>query len=66
MTNNNPVLPMVSSANKLHALLGHYNSDDEDSESDENSEFKTFMNEIKTVDNPPPLPSTRRFLLKNS
>lgn len=35
-------------ANKLHALLGHYNSDDESSENEDDAEFKDFMNEIKS------------------
>ncbi|XP_057368097.1 uncharacterized protein LOC130689103 [Daphnia carinata] len=40
--------------NKLHALLGHYNSDDEDSDKEEeDSEFKDFLNEIKSVEEAP-------------
>ena len=54
-------LPSTSSqpANKLHALLGHYNSDDDSSSSEEkesaDAEFKDFMKEIKSaeVTNPP-------------
>ncbi|KAK4025230.1 hypothetical protein OUZ56_014305 [Daphnia magna] len=52
----NTVTVAASSAptNKLHALLGHYNSDEEDSsKEEEDSEFKDFMNEIKSAEEVP-------------
>ena len=50
----------VPPANKLHALLGHYNSDDEQSENDDqgaDAEFKDFMNEVKAEAAPPGPPA---------
>lgn len=55
----------MSSVNKLHALLGHYNSDEEESEDDDNAEFKNFMNEIKASDNPPQASSTCNTFIHN-
>lgn len=50
-------LPSSSSSqptnNKLHALLGHYNSDDESSGEEKettDAEFNVFMNEIKSAE----------------
>ena len=58
---NNPPVAATAPTNKLHALLGHYNSDDEDSsKEEEDSEFKDFMNEIKSAEEAPaapPIPS---------
>lgn len=39
-----------SAPNKLHALLGHYNSDEEESETEADDQFKDFMNEIKATE----------------
>jgi hypothetical protein len=58
---SNPPVATTAPTNKLHALLGHYNSDDEDSsKEEEDSEFKDFMNEIKSAEEAPaapPIPS---------
>ena len=43
-------MPTSPAPNKLHALLGHYNSDDEESETEADDQFKDFMNEIKTAE----------------
>jgi len=48
---NLPVtMPTASAPNKLHALLGHYNSDEEESETEADDQFKDFMNEIKATE----------------
>lgn len=52
-TPNNPPVAASATANKLHALLGHYNSDDESDKDEEDNEFKDFMNEIKSVEETP-------------
>ncbi|XP_032788716.2 uncharacterized protein LOC116926047 [Daphnia magna] len=52
--NTAPVAASSAPTNKLHALLGHYNSDEEDSsKEEEDSEFKDFMNEIKSAEEVP-------------
>jgi len=43
-------MPTASAPNKLHALLGHYNSDEEESETEADDQFKDFMNEIKATE----------------
>lgn len=63
---NNPPVAATAPTNKLHALLGHYNSDDEDSSKEEDdSEFKDFMNEIKSAEEAPapPIPSGKILLI---
>ncbi|KAI9562558.1 hypothetical protein GHT06_010011 [Daphnia sinensis] len=52
--NTATVAATAAPPNKLHALLGHYNSDDADSgKEEEDSEFKDFMNEIKSAEEAP-------------
>lgn len=51
---NTPSATITAPANKLHALLGHYNSDeDESGKEEEDSEFKDFMKEIKSTEETP-------------
>ena len=49
--------------------MGHYNSDDDESgKEDEDTEFKDFMNEIKSTEESPgpPIPSGRNYLFLNN